>query len=200
MVKRCYLLVVVLICALLMSTSKVLAADSTYGHRMIGGISNVYVYIDDKEPLKATYWQNLIKAAIDNWMYTGVGANQFYCLGYVSGYKTGSKLDFFSRDYDYFGKDMYRNLAETSWWNTDIQYVNSYTTDWYSARIDINDSLLRRDTYTNEDAIGVFVHEIGHGFGLDHRNDKNSIMYPAIKECNVRRVQKIDNDTLNSLY
>lgn len=72
--------------------------------------------------------------------------------------------------------------------------------NWYSAEININDLLLRRDEYSNDDAIGVFIHEMGHGFGMDHVNNRNSIMFPAILDCNVRRVQRVDNNVLNSMY
>lgn len=193
--------IVALICTLIMPTMVFAATPTYYDHRMTGGISNVYIYIDDKGSPRATYWQNLIKSAVNNWMYTGVGANKFYCKGYVSSGTSGSKIDFYARSAEFFGSATADTLAWTTFWDYDINQVNQYGSDWYSALIDINDTELRKDEYSNDDAIFVFIHEMGHAMGLAHNEgDPYSVMYPSLHGCKVRRVQKTDNDTLNRLY
>lgn len=192
-------IVAVLMCALLLPTTAS-AAGPVFGYHMTGGISNIYMYIDSSGSPTASYWQNLIKSAVDNWMYTGVGANDFYCQGYVSSGTSGSKMDWYGRNSSYWGNDGDNVLAETKFYTYEINQVYPWNADWYSAEFNLNDPLLRQDKYSNDDAIFVFIHEMGHGFGLAHNNDPNSVMYPALDGCNVRRVQKVDNDTLNTLY
>mgnify|MGYP002069820034 FL=1 len=170
-------------------------------HRMTGGIGNIYVYIDDKEPLKATYWQNLIKTAINNWVYTGVGANKFYCLGYVSSGVSGSKIDWYARSSGYWGNDGVSVLAETKFYDYGLNRVNPVNSDWYSGEINLNDPLLRQDRFSNDVCIGTFTHEMGHAFGLAHNNtNQDSVMCQTAYNRRVQRVQKVDNDALNSLY
>ncbi|MDE7407473.1 MAG: matrixin family metalloprotease [Muribaculaceae bacterium] len=200
--KRHFLAIVMCACIIMTCKSTALALNLdllTYGHRMTGGISNVYIYIDDKGSPRATYWQNLIKTAVNNWMYTGVGANDFYCLGYVSSGTSGSKIDFYARNSNWWLNNT-NVLGATYYYDYNIRSVNQRSSDWYSARIDFNDTRLREDVYSNDDAIFVFIHEMGHAFGLNHNPDKNSIMYEALWPCNVRRVQKVDNDVLNCIY
>lgn len=200
--KKHILALTICICIIMMSKNIAHALNLdllTYGHRMTGGISNIYIYIDDKGTPKATYWQNLIKAAVNNWMYTGVGANDFYCLGYVSSGTSGSKIDFYARN----GSRWINNtnvLGATYFYDYNIRTVNHLAKDWYSARIDLNDTELRKDTISNDDAIFVMIHEMGHAFGLNHNPDRNSVMYSSRSGCNVRRVQQIDNDVLNAIY
>lgn len=170
--------------------------------RMEGGIGNIYVYIDDKQSLRATYWQNLIKTAINNWMYTGVGANGFYCQGYVSSGVSGSKLDWYAENSSYFGDNGNTiTIAVTKHYDYSINGVNPKNTNWYSASIHLNDPYLRRDSVSDNAAIGTFIHEIGHAFGLAHNNQNpNSIMCQTKYNRQVQRVQKVDNDALNELY
>lgn len=195
-----------LICSLTLSSTTAFAADTetpVFGHRMSGGISDVYIYIDGSSYPQATYWQNLIKTAVDNWMYTGVGANNFYCLGYVSSGYSGSKLDWYARNSDFWGDNgTYVTIAETRLFTYDLKRVYDPTSlDWYSAEINLNDPYLRRDSVSNDAAIGTFIHEMGHAFGLAHNNSNpNSIMCQTRYGRAVQRVQRIDNDALNRLY
>lgn len=189
------------ICYILFTPLTVLAVQPISSHRMTSGISNIYIYIDDKLPLKATYWQNLIKTAVDNWMYTGVGANKFYCQGYVSSGTSGSKIDFYARPSDYFGNNLNEMMGCTSFMSYSMNFVDPKNSDWYSAQIDLNDPLLRRDSVSNDLAIALFIHEMGHAFGLDDEyTNMDSIMFWAVDASHTRRVQRVDNDALNTMY
>ena len=53
-------------------------------------------------------------------------------------------------------------------------------------------SLNRDEIYT------TMLHEIGHAIGLDHTNDKKSVMYPGVNV--IQEIQKADLDTINALY
>lgn len=133
-------------------------------------------------------------------MYTGVGANQFYCLGYVSSNMSGSKMDFYARSAGYFGLFGDEILGMTSYWSYSVSEVDPESTDWYSAQIDVNDSVLRQDFVSDNQALGLFAHEIGHAFGLRESSNPYSIMCYSTGLRAVYRVQKVDNDALNSLY
>lgn len=199
-----FLTAIALIWTLTFSSTTAFAADTAtpvLGHRMTGGISDVYIYIDGSNSPQATYWQNLIKTAVDNWMYTGVGANNFYCLGYVSSGTNGSKIDWYARNNNFWGDGGFLVFAQTTYFDYGINGVNPEVCDWYSAQIDLNDTILRLDTISNDQAIGTFVHEMGHAFGLAHNNtNPNSIMCQVGHGRAVQRVQRIDNDALNRLY
>lgn len=187
------------ICALVFSSTPVTAAPFS-GYRMDGGIGNIYMYIDGSGSPQATYWQNLIKTAVNNWMYTGVGANDFYRQGYVNSGASGSKMDWYARSSSFWGNDGGNVLGETRFYTYSLSKVYPWNSGWYSAEFSLNNPLLRQDRYSNDDAIWVFIHEMGHGFGMAHVDDRNSVMYPYLDGCNVRRVQKVDNDLLNSMY
>ncbi len=133
-------------------------------------------------------------------MYTGVGANDFYCLGYVSSGTSGSKMDWYARNSSFWGNDGSNVLGETKFYAYNMSEVYPWNSSWYSAEFNLNDPLLRRDRYSNDDAIWVFIHEMGHGFGMAHVDNPNSVMYPYLDGCNVRRVQQVDNNLLSNMY
>lgn len=197
--KTCLILATVLASVFVLSPMTASAAPIS-GHRMEGGISNIYMYIDSNGSPRASYWQNLIKVAVNNWMYTGVGANDFYCQGYVSSGTSGSKMDWYARNSRFWGEDGDLVLGQTIFYSYSMNEVLPENSNWYSAELNLNDEVLRQDKYSNDDAIWVFIHEMGHGFGMAHVNNPNSVMHPYLEECNVRRVQKVDNDLLNSMY
>ena len=172
-----------------------------FGYHMSGGISNIYTYIDTQQTPAASYWQNFIKAAINNWMYTGVGANNFYNLGYVSSGTSGSKLDFYSKYASYWGAEGPFVFAQTSFWTYSIVQADPYSQDWYSGQIDLNHTKLSSSSVSDDVARGFMKHEIGHAFGLDHNNSNQySIMCQMEFGRQVQSVQAVDNTALNGLY
>lgn len=172
-----------------------------FGHHMQGGISNIYTYIDTAQTPAASYWQNFIIAAINNWMYTGVGANNFYNLGYVSSGTNGSKLDFYGKYGSYWGNNANDILAETKFYSYSITQVYPDQSDWYSGEVLINHTLMSSDSVSDWTAHGTFRHEIGHVFGLAHNNSNpNSIMCQTSAGRAVNTIQAVDNNALNSLY
>lgn len=89
----------------------------------------------------------------------------------------------------------------TSFMSYSMNFVDPKNSDWYSAQIDLNDPLLRRDSVSNDLAIALFIHEMGHAFGLDDEyTNMDSIMFWAVDASHARRVQRVDNDALNTMY
>ena len=137
------------------------------GHKLIGGIGNVTIYIDSAGTPRATYWQRLIKDAVTNWMYTGVGANKFYG-SYVTN-SSSSKVEIEAVYKGYFGAaDADRVHAATARIYQKHLVGNPATTDWDHSVIMLNDDVLRRPSISDEEAIGDIIHEFGHAFGLEH--------------------------------
>ncbi len=170
-----------------------------FGHVMTGGIGRVTIYVDGTTAPTASYWEFLLVDAVDNWMYTGYGANAFYGI-YVSS-NVGSKMDIYGKTSSYWGADGPYVLASTGFYDGDNVPVNPSYNDWYFAQIDLNDTVLRRDDISNTQATGTFIHEMGHAFGLAHNNSNvNSIMCQTGYGRAVQTVQKVDNDALNILY
>ena len=59
----------------------------------------------------------------------------------------------------------------------------------------------KKSSFSNDQALGTLIHEMGHAFGLAHYNSNpNSIMCQTNKGRKVQRVQKTDNDTINAIY
>lgn len=192
---------VLIIILLFMSISNIKAITATpvYGHVMTGGIGRVTIYIDGTTSPTAAYWETLLVDAVNNWMYTGYGDNDFYGI-YVSS-NVGSKMDIYGRTSSYWGSDGPYVLASTSFYDNNNAQISPYYNDWFSAQIDLNDTVLRRDDISNYQATGTFIHEMGHAFGLAHNNSNvNSIMCPTGSGRAVQTVQQVDNDALNNLY
>lgn len=83
--------IIILILSIILFTKTVNATEQNgiIGGKMTGGISNVSIYIDNKTHPYATYYERLLKNAVNNWDNTGYGSNKF---GYVYvGSNRGSK-------------------------------------------------------------------------------------------------------------
>lgn len=173
------------------------AIGPVFGYRLKNGIGNVAIYIDGNTYPRATYWQGLIKNAVNNWMYTGYGGNNFYAT-YVSSSSNGSNVDIYGATSCKWGT--LNVLAETTFWDNYVA-VQPTQKNWYYAEIYLNDDALSQNIISNEVATGTFAHEFGHAFGLAHANSNtNSIMCQLAYGRLVNTVQKVDNDTLNYLY
>lgn len=192
----------------LMAVSHILivsAADTPtkpYGtHKYYKGVGNVTVYIDYASG--AGYWENFIKVGVNNWMYTGHGANPIY-MKYVSS-NNGSTMDIYTKKNSYWAKKGLGNniLAETLHYDSNSKYFNPKATvkNWVWTEIYINDDNFRKSSFSDEQAKGTIIHEMGHAFGLDHNNpNPYSIMCQTGAGRKVQRVQKTDSDAINRLY
>lgn len=175
-------------------------ATPTFGtNRYYNGVGNITVYIDG--PSGASYWVNFIKNAANNWMYTGVGANPIY-IKFVSS-KSGSLMDFYAKKSSYWTAQGTGNgiLAETLFYDINNNYFSPIThkKNWVWTEIYINDDNFKKSSFSNDNALGTVIHEMGHAWGLAHTTDRYSIMCQSTTRV-VQRVQKQDNDAVNRLY
>jgi predicted Zn-dependent protease len=195
------LIISVLIMTTFVSSTNNVFATPTFGtHRYYTGVGNVTVYID--RPSGAGYWQNFITNAANNWMYTGVGANPIY-MRFVSG-NNGSTMDIYAKKNSYWiGQGLGSGiLAETLFYDSNNRYFNPATNakNWVWTEIYINDDNFRKSSFSNDQALGTIIHEMGHAWGLAHTSDRYSIMCQTGSGRAVQRVQKQDNDAVNWLY
>lgn len=168
---------------------------SFLGHKYVGGsVADVTVWINYNSGVG--YWETYINGGINNWMYTG-WANDIYMRKVSSNY--GSKMDFHQNSDAYFGAGQ-GVLAQTEFFSSSGS-ISPWNSDWTYAEVHINNDMYRRPSFTNEQAQGTTIHEMGHAFGLAHSNDNPySIMCQTGSGRIVQRVQKVDNDTINLLY
>ncbi len=107
-------------------------------------------------------------------------------------------MDFYSESDSYWSQRGI--LAETQ------LYANGSTVDpnmnnWSYAEIHINDYEFKKSSFSNEQAQGTIIHEMGHAFGLAHNNlNPYSIMCQTNSRRVSQRVQKVDNDALIRKY
>ncbi len=121
-------------------------------------------------------------------MHTGISDNKFYAIPVKS--KSGSNMDFYAAN---LGSNI---LGITLHFDSKGNPVYPWEKDWFYVDIKIDNKNKNRKSDMVQ---GTIAHEIGHGFGLAHRNTPYSIMAQSTIR-KVQKVQKIDNDTLNSIY
>lgn len=193
-----------------------------HGGVMTGGLSNVSVYIDTgpgsgahrSASRDATFWERLIVAASNNWMYTGFGANPIY-INYVNN-TNGSKIDIYAESQSFF----INNTGNLRTFGMAINFDSSYnpilvnqlaTTNWYSSDIILNDDLLKNINISDNEATSVIKHEIGHSFGLAHTNIHSIMRSPyclnTSNPCSLNNVvfpvldiTQNDHNAINILY
>lgn len=188
---------------------------NAFGGQLRDGIGNVFIYLDYgngtvDNPGIGRY-EYLIKNAVNNWMYTGYGANPFYA-SYVSG-NNGSHIDIYCYSEDYGWPDFsFKPIAGTSYYRMNGEAFTSFSQleseNWYYNVVEINDTYVRQDWYSNESAQGTFAHELGHCFGFyDNNSDGRSIMsmdsyrdyIPGTNQI-YYTVGQMDHDALNKKY
>lgn len=139
------------------------------------GLGNVTIYIDSASG--ANYWETYITKGANNWMYPGSGMSNPIYIKFVSS-SYGSNMDFFAKKKTYWDATV-RNgiLAETQHFDGSDNRIYGAVKDWYYARIYINDDNFRQSSFTNEQAQGTIIHEMGHAFGFNENySNQNSIM------------------------
>ena len=127
-------------------------------------------------------------------------SNPIYIKFVSSNY--GSNMDFYSKKKTYWNSSIRDSiLAETQHFDNSENLVKNGERNWYYAKILINDDKFRENSFTNEQAQGTIIHEMGHAFGLMHNNsNQNSIMCQTGYGRIVQRVQSVDNDAINRKY
>ncbi len=163
------------------------------------GVGNITIYIDSSSG--ANYWETYIKTGANNWMYPGSGMSNPIYIKFVSS-NYGSNMDFYSKKKTYWNSSIRDSiLAETQHFDNSENLVKNGERNWYYAKILINDDKFRENSFTNEQAQGTIIHEMGHAFGLMHNNsNQNSIMCQTGYGRIVQRVQSVDNDAINRKY
>lgn len=134
-------------------------------------------------------------------MYPGSGMSNPIYIKFVSS-NYGSSMDFYSKPKTFWSSSIRNSvLAETRHFDSSEKQVTVGSKDWYYAKIYINDDNFKNDAFTNEQAQGTIIHEMGHAFGLDENNsNKYSIMCQLGAGRAVQRVQSVDNNAINRKY
>lgn len=175
--------------------ANVSAATPYYGKKFQNGVGNISVWLDYSSGVG--YWQSFITLAANNWMYTGVGANPIY-INFV-GSNNGSNIDFYRRNNSFWSNSGI--LAETRFYLFSGSQIVPTSSNWYYTNIYINHDEYSKPSFTDEQARGTTIHEMGHAFGLAHYNTNvYSVMCQTGYGRVAQRVQKTDNDTINILY
>lgn len=193
-----YVIAVIMTIVYSISTGSIFAATPRLGGRYSSGVGNITIFINYNSG--AGYWESFIKNAANNWMYTGKGDNPIYISFVSSNY--GSSMDIYSKRDSYWTKQgQYGVLAETFFYNSSSKKMQPNAGNWLYTEIYINDDNYKKSSFSNDQALGTLIHEMGHAFGLAHYNSNpNSIMCQTNKGRKVQRVQKTDNDTINAIY
>ncbi|WP_426225304.1 matrixin family metalloprotease [Pseudarthrobacter sp. DSP2-3-2b1] len=134
--------------------------------------------------------------AANNWMYPGWD-NPIY-MNFVSS-NNGSMMDFHLNSSSYFQSSSI--IAQTEFYNNGPTGVNQWYSNWDFTEIHINNDQYSSPSFSNDQALGTTIHEMGHSFGLAHwQTNPYSIMCQTGAGRIVQRVQQVDNDAVNILY
>jgi hypothetical protein len=175
--------------------SNAFATTPTFGHVYQNGVGNVSAWLNTASGVG--YWSTYITGGANNWMYPG-WSNPIYINFVSSNY--GSTMDFHLNYSSYF-LGGYNTLAQTKFFNSSGVEISPTSANWAYAEIHINDDAYRNPGFTNAQAQGTTIHEMGHAFGLAHdQGNPYSIMCQTAAGRIVQSVQKVDNDAINILY
>ncbi len=181
------------------------ATMPAYGnYKLTWNIESIYYYIDGSAP----GYSGTIKAASNNWVYTGCGYNKLYPNTQTTN-KKGSAVDIYA---SYYGKYTFTAVTYTFKkvdgnnvmvnWVGVIPYREGTGVpkeNYTFAEIHINNDIF--DAYTDFNVRqGIIAHEFGHAWGLGHNPENmSSIMYNYDNRA-VYTIQQVDNDAFNALY
>ncbi len=175
-----------------------------YKGKYTQGVGNITIYIDGAS--NAGYWEKYIKGGANNWMYPGYGMSNPIYIQFVSS-TYGSKMDFYCTTSSYWSKTAptwATIAAATEFFDSNENKVFPSMTNnvnWYYAKILINNDVFKKDLFTDNQAQGTIIHEMGHAFGLDHNNDnKYSIMCQSNQGRQIEKVMECDNSSINVKY
>jgi len=184
---------IVVLC--LAPVSRAFAITPTFGHKYQNGVGNVTAWLNYGSGVG--YWSTYITGGANNWMYPG-WSNPIYINFVSSNY--GSTMDFHQNNDAYWGGGM-TILAETKMFNSSGGQISPTSANWAYAEIHINNDTFRLPSFTNAQAQGTVIHEMGHAFGLAHdQGNPYSIMCQTGAGRIVQSVQKVDNDAILTLY
>lgn len=204
--KKSTTILATLIVGIRIYTSSIYAAVNTpmFGGKYTQGVGNITIYIDNAS--NAGYWEKYIKGGANNWMYPGYGMSNPIYIQFVSS-NYGSKMDFYCASNSFFANtapSWVTVAACTEFYDSNENKVFpkiNNSVSWYYAKIYINNDVFKKDSFSDNEAQGTIIHEMGHAFGLDHNNDnKYSIMCQSAQGRQVERVTTYDNNSINVKY
>lgn len=176
-------------------TTTAFAATPAFGYKYQNGVGNVTAWLNYASGVG--YWQSYITGGANNWMYPG-WSNPIYINFVGSNY--GSTMDFHRNNDAYFGGTM-NIYAWTQFYSSTGVQISPYSSNWYYTEIHINHDMYSSPGFTNAQAQGTTIHEMGHAFGLDHYNSNiYSVMCQTAYGRAVQAVQKVDNDAIDIIY
>lgn len=111
----------------------------------------------------------------------------------------GTHIDFYGK---YLNEDVNLTtsmLAYTTFWDDKVVTVQPSPTYAPTKNYFYSEIIINRSKASSITA-AVLTHEMGHSYGLSHRNNVNSIMHPYADEIAVSTPQSIDNAVINYLY
>lgn len=193
------LLVLVVVCTSFTSIVADNAEPPLLQGKYQNGVGNLTIYIDSASG--ADYWETYITGGANNWMYPGSGMSNPIYIKYVSS-NYGSNMDFYAKPKTFWSTSIRDYvMAETQHYDDSDVRIQGGSRDWYSAMILINDDNFKEDWFSNEEAQGTIIHEMGHALGLNENNtNPNSIMCQLGSGRTVQRVQQVDNNAVNRKY
>ena len=168
------------------------ASDYTFKFKCTRGTDGYY-YRDSS----ISAYANHIDDAKWNWEHTGYGENDVWLTRKTN--TSGTIVDFYGVSQAYFGINAHLIVAITEPRNGSGTLIDPNKSDWLYSEIKVN---LDKIAQINDQQVqGTMAHEIGHAFGLAHRNDNPySIMCQLGSGRIVYQVQKIDQDTVTAKY
>ncbi len=162
------------------------------------GIDRISWYMSYED--NGGWYENLIIKALNNWMQPG-WYNPIVFVAASS--NAGTMMDIYSKPSTFWRS--YVPSAETRHYDGSDNQLKPNTSgklsqDYVFTRVFLNDDQLHN---LPADLLqGVIAHEVGHTLGLDENNtNRYSIMCQYLNGTRlVNTVQKIDNDTVVSIY